>query len=32
MREEEELDQSIAAAGDIVNNSVALYFAGDDGE
>lgn len=32
VREEEELDQSIAAAGDIVNNSVALYFAGDDGE
>ena len=26
VREEEELDQSIAAAGDIINNSVALYL------
>lgn len=32
MREEEELDQSIAAAGDIVNNSVALYSAGDSSD
>ena len=32
MREEEELDQSIAAAGAIVNNSVALYLTGDDSD
>ena len=32
VREEEELDQSIAAAGDIVNNSVALYFTGDNSD
>lgn len=32
VREEEELDQSIAAAGAIVNNSVALYFTGDDSD